>query len=239
MVKTRIATICARGGSKGLPGKNVRLLAGKPLIAHAIDQAKEAGLFDIVVVSSDSDAILDEAAKWSPDLTVKRPDHMATDAASKLPPIAHAVLAAEAEHDITFDTIVDLDVTSPLRAVEDIIGAVKLMEERNVSNVLTGSPARKIPYFNMLELTPEGYVALSKPTEPRIERRQDCPPCFDMNAAVYVWQRFAIIDLPHIFFDDTLLYIMPEERSFDIDNETDFEFVAFLMEKRAAADRRS
>ena len=235
-MKKRIATICARGGSKGLPGKNVRTLTGKPLIAHAIEQAKETGLFDVVAVSSDSDAILEEAANWSPDLIVKRPEEMATDTASKLPPIAHSVVTAETEYKITFDTVVDLDVTSPLRSVEDVAGAVHLMEERGVSNVLTGSLARKNPFFNLIELTPEGYVTLSKPTEPRIERRQDCPPCFDMNAAVYVWQRFAIIERPHIFFDDTLLYEMPVERSFDIDSETDFEFVAFLMEKYAATD---
>ncbi len=232
MVKKRIATVCARGGSKGLPGKNLLMLAGKPLIAHAIDQAKDAGMFDVVVVSSDSKSILTEAEKWSPDMIVKRPDEMATDAASKLPPIAHAVLTVEKECGFAFDTVADLDVTSPLRAVEDVIGAVELLETRNVSNVLTGAPARKVPYFNMVELTQEGYVTLSKPMEPRIERRQDCPPCFDMNAAVYVWQRFAIIDKPHIFFDDTLLYQIPEEMSFDIDNELDFKFVKFLLEDR-------
>ena len=232
MVKKRIATVCARGGSKGLPDKNLRMLAGKPLIAHAIDQAKDAGVFDIVAVSSDSKTILTEAEKWSPDMIIVRPDEMATDAASKLPPIAHAVLTVEKEHGFKFDTVVDLDVTSPLRAVEDVIGAIKLMETRNVSNVITGAPARKIPYFNMVELTPEGYACLSKPMKPRIERRQDCPPCFDMNAAVYVWQRFAIIDQPDIFFDDTLLYQMPVERSFDIDNEIDFKFVTFLLEER-------
>ena len=156
MVKKRIATVCARGGSKGLPDKNLRMLAGKPLIAHAIDQAKDAGMFDVVVVSSDSKSILTEAEKWSPDMIVKRPDEMATDAASKLPPIAHAVLTAEKERGFAFDTVVDLDVTSPLRAVDDVIGAVELMETRNVSNVLTVAPARKVPYFNMVELTPEG-----------------------------------------------------------------------------------
>ncbi len=231
LVRKRIATICARGGSKGLPGKNLRILAGKPLIAHSITQAIESGLFDVVIVSSDSDAILDESANWSPDLIIKRPINMATDSASKLPPIAHAVLEAETQHGVTFDTVVDLDVTSPLRARKDIAGAVQLLERQGVSNVITASVARKSPYFNLVELTPEGNVALSKPTEPRIERRQDCPPCFDMNAAVYVWQRFAIIDKPNIFFSDTLLYEMPGQRSHDIDTETDLEFVAFLMEK--------
>ncbi len=231
----RIATICARGGSKGLPGKNLRPILGKSLIAHAIDQAHKAGIFDAVVVSSDDDDILAEGDRCGADLVVRRPDNMATDSASKLPPIMHGVEEAETATGSKFDIIVDLDVTSPLRSVEDICGSVALFEERRVTNVITGAPARKIPYFNLVELNADGYVALSKPTNPRIERRQDCPPCFDMNAAVYVWDRDIFMSDPGVFYPDTLLYEMPETRSHDIDSMLDFEFVELIMTKQAGS----
>ncbi len=232
-IVNRIATICARGGSKGLPGKNLKELLGKPLIAYSIEQARESRLFSAIVVSSDSPAILSEAGRWGADHLVERPAEMAGDAASKLPPIAHAVRTVEDKRTGTFDVIVDLDVTSPLRTVDDIRGSVELYETRGVTNVITGAPARKVPYFNLVELTPDGYVALSKKTEPRIERRQDCPPCFDMNAAVYVWNRDVFMTNPDVFYPDTLLYEMPESRSHDIDTPLDFDFVELIMTKYA------
>jgi N-acylneuraminate cytidylyltransferase/CMP-N,N'-diacetyllegionaminic acid synthase len=230
----RIATICARGGSKGLPGKNLRLIIGKSLIAHAIDQAREADIFDSIVVSSDADDILAEGKRCAADIVVKRPLNMATDKASKLPAIVHAVEEAEMATGENFDVIVDLDVTSPLRSAQDICGSVALFEEQQVSNVITGAPARKIPYFNLVELKVDGYVTLSKPTDPRIERRQDCPACYDMNAAVYVWDRDVFVNAPNVFYPDTMLYVMPEERSHDIDTSFDFDYVEFVMNKRAS-----
>ena len=141
----RICTICARGGSKGLPGKNLRAIAGKTLLEHAIDHASASQLFDTIAVSSDSADILDAARLSDGVFPVQRPDQMATDTASKLPAIQHAVETVEAKMDSNFSTIVDLDVTAPLRIVEDILGAVKLCEDTGVSNVLTAAPARKNP----------------------------------------------------------------------------------------------
>lgn len=225
----RVCTILARGGSKGLPGKNVRLLAGKPLIAHAIDQAKAAGLFDSIVVSSDDEAALAIAERWGVDLAVRRPDELATDGASKLAGIRHAVLEAEKNTGAKFVTIVDIDVTSPLRNVADILGAIELFERSGVTNVITGAPARRNPYFNLVERRKDGSVGLSKPTSPRIERRQDAPDCFDMNAAIYVWKRDVFMDRADVFYADTQIFEMPEERSHDIDSLLDFEFVELLM----------
>ena len=229
----RIATVCARGGSKGLPGKNLRKLMGKSLVAHAVSHALESEMFEVVVVSSEDDEILAEARACGAGLVVQRPDAMATDDASKMPPIQHAVMAAEELAGHCFRTIVDLDVTSPLRSPDDIRGAVKLMEENGVSNVITGAPARKSPYFNLVELRDEGYVELCKPVVPRIERRQDSPNCYDMNAAVYVWDRDTFMTKPNVFYLDTLLYVMPEERSHDIDTPLDFELVELVMKKLA------
>jgi CMP-N,N'-diacetyllegionaminic acid synthase len=232
----RICTICARGGSKGLPGKNTRLLAGKPMLAHSIDHARESGLFDAIAVSSDSDDILELARKWGADLVVRRPDEMATDEASKLPAIQHAVSTVESDMGVTFDIIVDLDATAPLRILEDVLGAVRLCEETGASNVLTAAPARKSPYFNLLERQPDGRITLSKPLPgPRIERRQDSPECFDCNAAVYVWQRDTFMENANVFYDDTQLYVMPPERSHDIDTPLDFEFVELVLSRNSKA----
>lgn len=232
----RVCTILARGGSKGLPGKNLRPLAGKSLVARTVAQAREANLFDVVVASSDDPDILAEARAWGVDLAVERPADMATDAASKLPPIQHAVLAAERQLGAPCDIIVDLDVTSPLRIVDDIRGAVRLQEETGATSVITGAPARKSPYFNLVETDAQGRVRLCKPTVPRIARRQEAPPCYDMNAAVYVWQRAMFMSRPDVFYDDTRIYVMPEERSHDIDTPLDFTFVSLILTQNGAGN---
>ncbi len=230
----RICTILARGGSKGLPGKNLRRIAGKPLVAHAIEQARAADIFDVIVVDSDAEKILDAAREWGAEHLVRRPAEMATDTASKMPPIRNAALEMEGRLGATFDVIVDLDVTSPLRLPDDIRGAVRLQEARGVSSVITGSVARKSPYFNLVEREDCGAVRVCKPLPATVERRQDCPECFDMNAAVYVWRRDTFLAEPRVFYPDTLLYEMPSERSHDIDTPLDFDFVEFLMSRRQA-----
>ncbi|TDM09556.1 MAG: flagellar modification protein B [Ideonella sp. MAG2] len=228
----RICTICARGGSKGVPNKNIRSLLGKPLIAHSIQQALDSQLFAAVAVSSDSDDILDVARRAGASLLIKRPDALATDQAAKLPVIQHCLLQAEAEAGRTFDVVVDLDATAPLRAVEDIVAATQMLEDTGVQNVITAMPARRSPYFNMVELDAAGYAHLSKPLDQQVVRRQDAPKCYDMNASIYAWKRPALLEGTSVFMERTRLYVMPEERSIDIDSELDFRFVEFLFADR-------
>ena len=229
---SRICTICARAGSKGVKNKNIRDLAGKPLIAYTLEQARASHLFDLIAVSSDVSDILEVARWYGADLLVERPLELATDTAAKLPAIRHCVEEAERITGNRFDIVVDLDVTSPLRLIEDIHGAVNLLESEKVSAVITAAPARRSPYFNLVELDEKGIVKLSKSLEKPLVRRQDSPMCFDMNASIYVWQRAALFDYSTVFNADPRLFVMPEERSADIDNELDFEIVEFLMRKR-------
>lgn len=231
----RLCTICARGGSTGVINKNLRSLRDRPLIAHSIVQAKECGLFDLIAISSDSMAILDAADAWGADHLVVRPDEMATGEAAKTPAIKHCVAEVEKRLGRTFDVLVDLDATSPLRDLDDIKGAVALLEARNVASVITGTPARRSPYFNLVERDENGIARLSKTADTVIVRRQDAPDCFDMNASIYVWRRDAFMARPVVFQDDTLLFEMPEERSFDIDTVLDFEIVEMLMAKKNGA----
>lgn len=231
----RICTICARGGSKGVVNKNIRPLLGRPLIAHTIERARESGLFECIAVSSDSDAILDAARQWGADFHVRRPDELATDTAAKVPAIRHCLEEAERLAGIRCDVLVDLDATSPLRSTDDIRGAVVLLETRGVTSVITGAPARRSPYFNLVEVDAAGVVRLSKTLAQPVVRRQDAPKCYDMNASIYVWRRDDFLAHPAVFYGDTLLYEMPEDRSHDIDTELDFEWVEFLMRHREKA----
>jgi len=229
----RVCTICARGGSKGVPGKNVRPLLGKPLIAHSVEQALASRLFDLVAVSSDSDEILAAAQQAGAGLCIPRPAHLATDTAAKLPVIRHAVLAAEAHAGGAFSTLVDLDATSPLRSIEDIGAVVEIVEGVGVDNVITAMPARRSPYFNLVELRSDGSVDLSKRPPVPFARRQDAPACFDMNASIYAWKRESLFDEARgLFSPTTRMHVMPEERSIDIDSELDFLFVEFIMKHR-------
>ncbi|MBI2095277.1 MAG: acylneuraminate cytidylyltransferase family protein [Candidatus Omnitrophica bacterium] len=228
----RLCTICARGGSKGVKNKNIRLLLGKPLIAHTLEQAKTSGLFQAAAVTSDSEEILKIAGKWGADFVVKRPAKLATDRAPKLPAIRHCVREVEARARLIFDTVCDLDPTSPLRNAQDITGAVRLLEQGGAGNVITGAPARRSPYFNLVELGPKGTVRLSKPPKTAVFCRQDAPKCYDMNASIYVWRRDALFEAESLFNRDTRLYQMPPERSLDIDSELDLELVGYLMGRK-------
>jgi N-acylneuraminate cytidylyltransferase/CMP-N,N'-diacetyllegionaminic acid synthase len=157
---------------------------------------------------------------------------MATDVAPKLPAIRHCLEQAIARTGTTPDVFVDLDVTSPLRLPSDISGAVAFLRKSDARNVITGAPAHRSPYFNLVEARPDGTVGLSKIAEPPIVRRQDAPPCFDMNASIYVWRVAAFLENPSVFYPDTRLFEMPQERSVDIDSELDYALVELLLQKR-------
>ena len=231
----RIAVICARGASKGLAGKNIRPLGGRPLIAHTIVQAREAGLFTCVAVGSDSDRILDCGKEWGADLVIKRPADLADDFAPKLPAIRHCATVAEERTGHVFDTIIDLAVTSPLRTTEDIAGAVEMLERDGVANIVSATPARQSPYFSIVETDEAGRISYSKSPPTPLVRRQDAPPSFDLNGAVYVWTRHALFaDDDRVLGPETRLFIMPAERSLDIDTELDFKIAELLMARRNA-----
>jgi len=157
---------------------------------------------------------------------------LATDQAPKIPAIRHCILEVEKLSRRVYDVIVELDATSPLRTPDDIVEAVRLLEEKKVSNVITGAPARRSPYFNLVEINESGTAVLSKTLPNPVFRRQDAPKCYDMNASIYVWKRDTLIANDTVFFKDTQLYVMPIERSVDIDSELDFELVKLLIEKR-------
>lgn len=227
---TTICTICARGGSTGVPRKNVRDLCGKPLIAHSIEQALACPEIDAVYVSTDDDEIAEVARRFGAIVPFKRAAEMATVTAPKLPVIQHLVAHVVASGvDVT--RIVDLDPTSPLRTVADISAAIALLDaETDV--VITGYEAEKNPYFNMVEVRPDGTVGLVKPLGHMVTSRQEAPEVLAMNGSVYVWHRHSLDK--GLWDGRARVYRMPRERSIDIDHELDFVMVELLM-KRAGA----
>jgi len=227
-----IATICARGGSKGVPGKNIRQLAGLPLIAHSIRHALECKIFAAVAVSSDSEEVLSVASAYGATHVVTRPHELASDNAAKIPAIRHCTVQVEEIVGIC-DVVVDLAVTSPLRDVDDIQQAYDLLTNTRCPNVITGCLSHRSPYFNMVEFDTHGNLTLAKKPDRDVHRRQDAPRTFDMNGSIYVWQREALFGSDSVVNPATRLYEMPESRSLDIDTELDFELVEYLFLRRA------
>jgi CMP-N,N'-diacetyllegionaminic acid synthase len=229
-LKKIICTICMRGGSKGLPNKNMRLMHGKPLMAYTIRQALESKMFEHVVVSTDSEEIARMARSFGAEAWFLRSLEMATDDASKLPAIRHAFLESEKHYGEEFDVLLDMDVTSPLRIIADITGAYEQFAREDADILITACSSRKNPYFNMVENV-NGLIQIVKPLDKQIVRRQDAPQVFDVNASIYIWKRKALLEYDTLFTDKTALYVMPEERSVDIDTELDWELVELIMAK--------
>jgi CMP-N-acetylneuraminic acid synthetase len=229
---TTIATICARGGSKGLPGKNVRPLLGKPLIVYTIEQALAVPEFAGVYVSTDSPEIAEVARAAGATVPFLRPAELAHDAAPKIPVIRHLVEHVEAGG-ARVDTVCDLDPTSPLRDVADVRACLALLAEAEV--VITAYRAEKNPYFNMVERQPDGNWRLVKAPDGSVVSRQQAPAVFAMNASIYVWRRAA---LERSLWECRLqLHEMPRERSIDVDSLIDFMLVELLMKERESAAR--
>ena len=224
---TNIATICARGGSVGVPGKNLKPLLGKPLIAYTIECALAAPCIDEVFVSTDDPRIQEVAIAYGAKVPFLRPAELATHQAAKLPVIEHLVNYLE-DTGVSIDKIIDLDPTSPLRLVEDISACYELLTE-DVDVVITAYESDKNPYFNMVELDESGTAKLVKPM-PNVVARQMAPTVFAMNASIYVWHRHSLSK--GLWDGNTNLYEMPRERSIDIDEPLDFEIVELLMKQR-------
>ena len=231
-----LCTICARGGSKGVPNKNIRNLFGKPVIAHTIELAKRCSRIDRVVVSTDSPQIAEVARSFGAEAPFLRPAELATDTAAKPPAIRHAVNYYIEQCKFTPDLIIDLDPTSPLRELQDIEKCLDLIEkDPDCDSVITGYLSTKNPYFNMVEVNQDGYAELSKRhlvNGVYVYRRQDAPSVYAMNASIYVWRTGILFQQQNIVSGRVRFYEMPHERSVDIDTEIDFNLVELLMKEK-------
>lgn len=228
-----LITICARGGSKGIPGKNIKELNGKPLIAYTIEVANrfknKYGSVD-VALSTDSDEIIRVASSWGVDSEYKRPTSLGGDTVGKIEAIKDVVFFYEAKNNKEYDYILDLDVTSPLRNLDDLTNAFTLLlEDENAVNLFSVSPSGRSPYFNMVEQKQNGYFAQVKKPDGNVFTRQSVPVVYDLNASFYFYRR--------VFFDQgyrgaitdkSLIYLVPHT-CFDLDHPVDFDILAYLL----------
>jgi CMP-N,N'-diacetyllegionaminic acid synthase len=248
-----IATICARGGSKGLPGKNIRNFLGKPLIVHTIEQALACPEIDAVYVSTDDETIAKIAQAAGAEVPFLRPAKLAHDTAPKLPAIEHLVGYLEMMQEVastqrgqTIRRIVDLQPTSPLRDASDITAACAIADAAEGDQdtdedadgtelVVSVCAAADNPYFNLVEANASGHLHLSKGDGST--RRQDAPAVYALNGSIYVWQRAALkrsAQTGVLWGNRILPYVMPRWKSVDIDDLEDFEMALWLAQRHGA-----
>lgn len=231
-----LVTICARGGSKGIPGKNIKSINGKPLIAYSLDVATELSKrYNLdIFLSTDSDEIKNVVSSLGfPNINVEydRPDFLASDTAGKLDAIVDVYQFAEKANNVKYDFVIDLDVTSPLRTAEDLAASVELLFNNNEAlNLFSVSPANRNPYFNMVEEKESGFYELCK--KGQFLTRQSAPRVFDMNASFYIFKKAFFADNHKtVITDRSLVYEVPH-LCFDLDHQIDFEFMSFLLENK-------
>ncbi|MFN0729538.1 acylneuraminate cytidylyltransferase family protein [Polaribacter gochangensis] len=227
-----VASICMRGGSKGVKGKNYRDLLEKPLMSYTFECAKNAATIDDVIVSSDSDLILDISKKYLEEGKVfKRSNVLSSDEASKWEVFKDLVLKYEEKNNLKITYLVDLDVTVPRRLPEHIDACIQLAKESKVDVVITGYKPERNPYFNMMEEKEDGTFEIVKKSKKPIVCRQDAPIVYSLTPAVYVIKREALFQFDHWSNASCKIYPIPRELAIDIDTELDFKLVEFLMKK--------
>ena len=221
------AIIPARGGSKGLPRKNIRLLFGKPLIAYTIEVALKSKYLDKVIVSTEDKKIAQISRKYGA-MVIKRPKELATDRA-EITEVIFNVLDILRKKNYIPELIVLLQPTSPLKNTDDIDRAIKLFLKNKAESVVSVYQVKKSPYWY--------FKIINKYLRPMLgrkylkKRRQDLPNFYMANGAIYISTPKTLLKYKSFFCKKTLPYIMPPERSIDIDNEIDLKLVELLIKR--------
>lgn len=224
--KKFLAIIPARGGSKGVPRKNIKMLAGKPLIAWTIEEAKKSKYIDTCVVSTEDEEIKTVAEEWGGKVPFMRPHELAQDDTPGIAPVLHAIQMMPG-----YDFVVLLQVTSPLRKVEDIDGAIVHCLDRDCESCVSVTEVEHSPYWMYQMDEQERLQPILKIPKEKSYQRQRLPKVYRLNGAVYVTD-IQFLQRQHDFIGDgTLGYLMPSERSYDIDTTFDFELVEMLMKR--------
>lgn len=223
--KRVLAIVPARGGSKGVTRKNIRNLAGMPLIAWTIEEAKKSKYIDRLILSSEDNEIIETAKEYGCDIPFVRPVHLAEDTTSGIEPVLHAL-----KEIVGYDYVILLQPTSPLRIVEDIDGCIEnLIETKSPACVSVTKPTNS-PYW-MYTVNSEGKVVPLIEQDGLTIRRQDLPVVYALNGAVYVAEVNWLKQNKSFLAPETVAFIMPNDRSYDIDTEDDFLWCEWLMQR--------
>ncbi len=221
-----LAVIPARGGSKGIPRKNIKMLAGKPLIAWTICAAIDSGVVDKLVVSTDDEEISSVAHSWGAEIPVLRPAKLAQDETPSMDVVLHI-----AEQTQGFEWLLLLQPTSPLRSADDIRNIVNIALEHRASSVVSVCKSSASPAW-MYRLNDSGQLRSILQRDNHLNRRQDICPTYQLNGALYLMRREWLMTNKKFIDDDTIAYLMPPERSADIDTQLDWDWTEFLIGKR-------
>jgi CMP-N-acetylneuraminic acid synthetase len=227
-----IITICARAGSKGIPNKNKRELAGIPLIRYSINIAKKlSGITSgHIALATDSEEIKEIAREAGLNTEYIRPPELSHDTAGKIDTIRDLVEFEERKTGTGFDFVVDLDITSPLRTIADLMGAYgKIREDREALNIFSVSKPHRNPYFNVVEQADDGYFRLVKTPERPVVSRQTAPKVYDLNASFYFYRRkFFNMGYKNAYTERSLIWYI-DHFCFDLDEPLDFLFMEYLI----------
>lgn len=230
MTKGTLILIPARAGSKGLPGKNVKVLGDLPLIAHTLQFALNIkSELDVVCVSSNDEEVLRIARNHEGvDVPFKRPEELSTDQAGSYEVMMHAISYYESSG-VTFENLLLLQPTSPFRIVEDY-NSVKKLYTPNCDMVVSVTLSKNNPYFNLFEEESNGYLKKSKDSV--TTRRQDCPEVYAFNGSLYLININSLKKTNLQGFKKIIKSVMPEERSIDIDNMRDWKIAEYLINEK-------
>lgn len=225
-----IAYVFARGGSKGIPRKNLQMLGGRPLIAYSIETALASGLFERVIVSTDSDEIATVARFHGAETPFFRPPELASDTSAEWLSWQHALRETEAYYGLP-DVFVSLPATSPFRKIGDVVRCVeRLCSDPTTDIVITAKQADRSPYFNMVKLDQEGFLRLVIEPNGKVVRRQDAPEVFDVTTVAYAARPSFILQAEGLWDGKVGMVEIPAERALDIDTPFDF-YVAECLER--------
>lgn len=225
-----ICLIGARGGSKGVPGKNIREFAGIPLIAHTIKSALDSNVFSDVIVSTEDKKIAKIAKKYGADVPFMRPKKLSTDSASMIDVLNHGIKKLNSLG-YKFDVIVNRDCTVPFIKNSDIKGALELLTREKCDGVVTVYQQHLNPYFNMMEIGKNGFLEMSKKLKRPIQRRQDAPIVYQLNGVFCLRVKNFLLN-KKILTSKTLPYEIPVSTGLMIDTEMEFQIADMIAKKQ-------
>lgn len=230
-----LCLVTARGGSKTIPQKNITSLAGKPLIAWTIETALQSTMLRRVVVSTDDEKIAEVARQWGAEVPFVRPLSLALDDAPHIPVLLHAIQWIESHEDAKFKYVLLLQPTSPLRSKDDIDKAMELALEKNADSVVSVCQALSHPYLTK-RITGDGRLEDFAPRPQGYLRRQALPDVYMVNGAIYVVRRETLINQHTFYTENTYAYVMPQERSLDIDTPWDLYLAELILRDRVGSE---
>ena len=226
-----LGAVFARGGSKGVPQKNLRVLAGRPLVAHAVLAALQVPEIERVIVSTDDDEIAEAAREAGAEVPFMRPAELATDESPEWLSWQHAVRSLEAgEGAAPISAMISVPATAPLRSPEDVSACVRELQGTDADVVITVAPATHHPSFNMVAMDEAGYLRLAAADGSKVTRRQDTPPLWNIATVAYAIRRDFLLGASSLFDGKVRAVVVPPERALDIDTEFDMHVAAYLME---------